>query len=77
MLTEEQRRQVWQRIMQENTEPFGTLTKQDLRAAVDAVDDWIEANAASYNQAIPQPARGQLTARQKSQLLMLVVTRRF
>ncbi len=53
------------------------LTKQDLREAVNAVDDWIDANAAAFNQALPVAARTSLTAAQKAELLMRVVRRRF
>lgn len=59
--------------------PVGSLavTKADLRAAADAIDGWVDANAASFNAAIPQPARGQLTAAQKARLLLVVVAKRF
>lgn len=53
------------------------LSKPDLRAAVNAIDDWVDANAAAFNTAIPQPARGTLTAKQKAQLLFHVVSKRF
>lgn len=53
------------------------LSKTELRAAVNAIDAWVDANAASFNNAIPQPARTQLSARQKAELLMFVVRRRF
>lgn len=53
------------------------LTKADLQAAVDASDAWADANAASFNSAIPLPARTALTARQKARLLALVLQRRF
>ncbi len=53
------------------------ITKADLAAAVNAIDDWVDANAAAFNTAIPQPARAQLTAKQKARLLMHVVRRRF
>lgn len=52
------------------------VNKTDLRAAVDAVDDWVDANQTSFNTAIPQPARNALTAAQKSALLVYVVMRR-
>lgn len=55
----------------------GALSKAELRAAVDAIDQWVDDNASSFNSAIPQPARGTLTAKQKAQILMLVVQRRF
>lgn len=53
------------------------LTKPDLLAAVQAADDWANANAASFNAAIPLPARTALTGRQKAELLMCVIRRRW
>lgn len=53
------------------------LKRDDLRAAVAAIDAWIDANAASLNTAIPQPARAQLTAKQKAELFMRVMRRRW
>ena len=75
-LTAEQRRDLWAAYMRANDGAI-SVTKPDLRAAVDALDTWIDANAATINQAIPQPARGALSARQKARLLMAVVTARF
>jgi hypothetical protein len=34
------------------------VSKADLRAAVNAADDWASASAAGYNAALPAPARG-------------------
>lgn len=56
--------------------PFNVL-KPDLLATVNAIDDWADANAASFNAAIPQPARGQLSAREKAQIFMMVLNERF
>ena len=53
------------------------VVRADLKAAIAAVDSWADANAASLNAAIPQPARAQLSARQKARILMAVVRRRF
>ena len=53
------------------------LTKEELRSAVDAIDGWVDANATSFNQTIPLPARTALSARQKVELLTFVVRRRF
>jgi hypothetical protein len=58
-------------------EGFGAVLKSDLQAAVAAVDDWVVANAASFNTAIPLAARNALTAAQKARLLMYVVKRRY
>lgn len=74
-LPDADRRQVWAHFMRAGTGPDG-VTKPDLRAAVDAIDAWVDANQASFNAAIPQPARNNLTAVQKSLLLMFVVMRR-
>ena len=53
------------------------LTKAQLRAAVNATDQWINDNAASYNQALPLAARQALTARQKVKLFLAVAKKRF
>lgn len=53
------------------------VNKTDLAAAVNAVDQWISDNAASFNAAIPQPARSALTASQKARLFWAVAYRRF
>jgi hypothetical protein len=75
-LTAEKRAEVHAGLMRANTETV-TITKAQLRAAVDAIDQWVSDNAASFNAAIPQPARGALSAAQKSRLLMMVVAKRF
>lgn len=59
----------------DNTEPV-SITKADLRAAINAADDWIDANSASFNAALPQPARGALSATQKTFLFVYVAMRR-
>jgi hypothetical protein len=53
------------------------VTKALLKQTIAEIDAWAEANAASFNAAISQPARGLLSARQKARLLMLVLNRRF
>jgi hypothetical protein len=58
-------------------ETFAALTKDDIRAALDALDTFLHTNAATINAAIPQPARGALTAPQKARLLKLVITARY
>lgn len=78
-LSSDNRCAVWAGLMSDlsnERQPIG-ITKADLRAAIDAVDDWVNANAASFNSAIPQPARASLTTEQKAQLLLAVVRKRF
>ena len=52
------------------------ITKAELQAAINAVDDWCDTNATSYNTALPQPARGSLSTPQKTLLLAYVCMRR-
>lgn len=63
----------WQRV---NLDQLG-VTKAELRAALNAVDDWLEANESALNLAIPQPARAQLTTKQKAHLLMFVIRKKY
>lgn len=74
VLTDEQRREIWAEMMR-----LGgvSITKDDLRAAFNAIDDWFETNKATVNAAIPQPARTGLTAPQKALLLAFVIRKRY
>jgi hypothetical protein len=74
-LSENDRIAVWSSYMRSGDGATGCL-KAQLRAVIDAVDDWVEANAASFNSAIPQPMRGTLTTKQKAAILVFVVIRR-
>lgn len=76
ILSDADRREAWARWMRENQEEIG-IPKADLRAAVNAADQWVEDNQASYNSAIPQPARSAMTDKQKARLLFYVVDKRF
>lgn len=51
--------------------------KADIRAAFNAMDVWMEANAASLNAAIPLPARTALTQPQKAKLFQKVIEWRY
>jgi len=53
------------------------ILKTDLKAAVDAADQWVEDNSVSYNNALPATFRTNATASQKSILLVAVVLMRF
>ena len=79
VLSDNDRAATWAELMQEWSsarEPVG-LTKADLRAAVNAIDTWLNDNAAAANAAIPQPARGALSATQKALLLTHVIRKRY
>ena len=69
-------RQDWTEQLMAAGETIG-ITKADLQAAINATDAWIAANAASFNVAIPQPARNALSAKQKARLIMAVAKRRY
>jgi hypothetical protein len=78
-LPEEQRQAAWAELMSQwssDRRPCD-LSKADLRAALDAIDDWANTNAASYNAALPPVARSRLTPGQKAELLHFVVRSRF
>lgn len=64
-------------FMREESATFGALTKADLRAAINALDDYLEANASAINLVIPLPARTALTAAQKARLLARVALKRW
>jgi hypothetical protein len=76
ILRDPERIAAWREFMQA---PDGecAIVKADLRAAINAADAWVDAAASSFNAALPQPARGALTSKQKARLLTLVVQRRY
>jgi hypothetical protein len=76
VLSDNDRFDTWAEYMHTNSEGF-TLSKADVRAAVNAVDDFLVANATALNTAIPQPARGALSTAQKALLLTAVVRKRY
>ena len=77
VLPDADRTAVGNQWMRDNNTPLGALTKAELRAAVNAMDQWIDDNASAFNTSIPQPARAQLTAKQKAWLFSYVIKRRF
>lgn len=80
VLSDNDRSELWAEFMRElsrDREGIGEMTKADLRAAVNAIDDFLHTNASAINTAIPQPARGVLTASQKARLLMFVIRQRY
>lgn len=54
-----------------------SITKADLRAAFNALDDWFDTNAATLNAVLPQPARSDLSTAQKARLLRAVIAKRY
>ena len=78
ILDEPNRFDVWAEYMRQESRIRRALglTKDELRAAVDATDTWIDDNAGSYNAALPLPARTALNAEQKLKLFLAVALRR-
>lgn len=79
LLDETSRADLWAELMRDLSRERETiaLTKPELRAAVDAVDQWIEDNQASFNAALPAAARAGLTTKQKVKLFFYVAQKRF
>jgi len=55
----------------------GAMDRNDLKAAIDAADQWASDNASSFNSALPTPARTVLSTAQKAALLSIVLFRRY
>lgn len=75
LLPEAGRLAVWRSFMRINLESCA-FTKAQLRAAVDATDQWIEDNTASFVAALPAAFRTGSSATQKTALFMYVLMRR-
>ena len=79
ILSDTIRLQVWRGVMRylsNQTEGLG-VTKSDIRAAINAADDWADTNAASFNSALPTAFRTTASAGQKALLLAAVALARF
>ena len=79
VLDEASRVEVWAELMRKYSsdgESIG-INKPDLRAAVDALDTFMNTNAATINNALPQPAKSALTVQQKALMLSYVVLKRY
>lgn len=73
------RRAIWQRLMEEASADHEVLqlTKTEYRAAVDAIDTWIDNNADAFNASLSPEARANLLPRQKARLFFAVAEARF
>lgn len=52
------------------------IAKDDLRAAIDATDAWIDSNAGAFNSALPAAAQSGLNATEKTVLFCFVALKR-
>lgn len=79
MLTVDQRRICWGDLMQEwsrDEKPIPVL-KDVLLSSVNAIDDWIDGNSTSFNNALPATVRAALSTEQKVELFILVLRHRY
>lgn len=76
VLSEQDRFDTWAEWMRQNAEAV-TISKTDLRAAFDAIDDWFDTNAATLNNALPAAAKAGLSQPQKAALLSAVIAKRY
>ena len=79
VLTLSERRQAARRLAHRMYGELGqsaTLDLEQIVAAVAGIDDFLEANMIAINTAIPQPARGIMTAPQKAELLAYVALKK-
>ena len=74
-LSDPLRVKLWRKFMESGNFP-PTVLKSDLRAAINAADDWVDSNASSYNTALPQPFRGAATSAQKALILAYIALER-
>jgi hypothetical protein len=75
--TEQQRFDAWADLMRRGGLIPAGLTKQQIRAAYDAADVWRDANASSYNLALPLAFRNAANAKQKAGMLMLNLVKEY
>lgn len=78
-LSSAKRQELWAELMRALSVDGETvsITKPELRAAVDALDTWLSNNATAANAILPLPARTSLSAAQKARMLMFIVKYRY
>ncbi len=59
------------------TGTIAVCLKADIRAAYNAVDDWIVTNATAFNNTLPAAAKNNMSSAQKAQLFMMVLEKRY
>jgi len=75
-LSDDNRKEIWAEYMRDSG-VFNNLLKEDLRAAINALDAFFHNNITAINNSLPFPARAKLTAEQKAKLLVFVIEKRF
>lgn len=75
VLSSEERERV-KRFLMRIKGPKPSVSKSELLAAIDAIDQWIEDNQTSFNTALPEPFKTQATLQQKTMYFCRVAMRR-
>ena len=78
-LSDAKRKEIWSQYMQDASIVWEIIPigKTDLRAVVNAIDQWIENNASSFNNAIPEPGKSALTKKQKYRIFKEIIKRKW
>ena len=76
VLSDQDRADVTQEFMQQAKGPL-TIVKTDVRACVNGLDDYYNANAGAINQSLPLPGRTALTINDKALMDTLVKNKRY
>lgn len=84
VMTDPEREEAWRNFIRERFLSDGTtkiqwgdLTKQDIRAAVNALDQYFSDNEVAINNTLPAAAKAGLTKAQKALLLQHVICKRY
>ena len=79
VLPDADRQKIWRGLMRywsRINEPTPFL-KTDLLVAIGDLDDWVDANAISINNALPNPFKTSATTEQKAVLLSAIIAMRY
>lgn len=78
-LTAPERTEVWAKVMSDESSRRAliALDKNILKAAVVDVDNWVESNQVSYNNALSAAAQAGLTSKQKALILLEILRLRY
>lgn len=70
------RQKVTDQLMRDNQSSTGAMTKAELRTAINATDDWIDANQASWIATLPANVASATSAVQKTWIFAYVLMMR-
>lgn len=71
-LSDAKRSKIWADIMSEGG-GFGTLNKYQLKAVIEAADNWIGSSTSSFNNSLPEPGKSQLDMKMKLKIFRMLI----